>query len=584
MQNSILMQIQETIAQYADVISKITQAQVEIMDKNYIRIAGTGRYAHGAGKEMKNTSEICQHIFNTGTSIVIDKPTEDPLCQNCPSRDACFEKLSIYSPIFYRSEIEGVIALVAVTEDEKKILQEKLAAYQDFIEKIADFISIKAKEYNANNINRMYTDTLAKVVDNIDNCVITLHEDNTIKSINSSTRKHLNLTDACIGSALALKTTGDGLHGETEYKMNVKGKDFYIVGQLHEMYVGTQSSVKILIFMEEKQLRASMYELTSDLEAKGVDDIIGNSLSTQKLKQNISRVAKSMSTILITGESGTGKELVAQAIWKKSPRKNEIFVPINCAAIPDTLLESELFGYVKGAFSGANPNGRIGKFELANHGTLFLDEIGDMPIYLQSKLLRVLQDQKLTRIGSNNQISIDTRIICATNKDLKKLIRENKFREDLYYRLNVIPIQTTPLRERPTDIPDLIHHFINKYRYKFDKYFSHIEQSTLNMLMHYNWPGNVRELENAIEYMINMMNDDGNLNNSTLPDNIIYGPPAEDSIDHDASPIRTLKDLERTEIERAISLYGNTTEGKKAAAKKLGIAVSTLYRKLENNE
>ena len=182
-----------------------------------------------------------------------------------------------------------------------------------------------------------------------------------------------------------------------------------------------------------------MYELTSDLEAKGVDDIIGNSLSTQKLKQNISRVAKSMSTILITGESGTGKELVAQAIWKKSPRRNDIFVPINCAAIPDTLLESELFGYVKGAFSGANPNGRIGKFELANHGTLFLDEIGDMPIYLQSKLLRVLQDQKLTRIGSNNQISIDTAHYLRHKQGLKKAYS----RKQISGR-SVLPLECNP--------------------------------------------------------------------------------------------------------------------------------------------
>ncbi len=245
------------------------------------------------------------------------------------------------------------------------------------------------------------------------------------------------------------------------------------------------------------------------------------------------------------------------------------------------LLESELFGYVKGAFTGANPNGRIGKFELANNGVLFLDEIGDMPIYLQAKLLRVLQEQKVTRIGSNNQIKIDVRIIAATNKNILELIRENKFREDLYYRLNVIPIKISPLRERKEDITELVNFFIQKYVKKFNKYFYRIEDNTMNLLMHNEWPGNIRELENALEYMINMMDDDGILNDETLPESILHKTVFKIHDNNSNTPVRSLKDLEKSEIEKALSIYGKTTEGKKIAAEKLNTSVSTLYRKIE---
>jgi len=581
MKDTILTSIQETIIQYAKIISEITQAQVEIMDRNYIRIAATGSYASNIGKEMEASSKVCQQVLKTSKSLIVSNPGQHPVCINCPDREHCIEKLIIASPINLNGEIIGAISLFAVNMKERSVLLQKIDIYQHFVEQIADFISIKAKECNEEQINRMYIQTLDSIVDNIEQCVIVLRPDRSVTSINSSTKKHLRLDDSCIGEYLDLKSTGDDIHGENEYRMKIMDKEYFIIGQLHQLYIGTQSSVQILIFKEKNQLKTNTYNFTGDFGIWEIDDIIGGSASTERLKYDIKRIAKSDSTVLISGESGTGKELVATAIWKASRRRNEIFVPINCAAIPDTLLESELFGYVKGAFTGANPKGRIGKFELAGNGILFLDEIGDMPIYLQAKLLRVLQEQQITRIGSNNKIKINVRIISATNQDLIELIRKNKFREDLYYRLNVIPIKITPLRERSEDILDLINLFIKKYANKFNKYYSRINDDTLEILTKYEWPGNVRELENAIEYMINMMDDDGVLDNTTLPDslgsNLIMTSVSPDR----TSPVRRLKDIERLEIEKALDLYGKTTSGKKNAAKSLGIAVSTLYRKLE---
>jgi two-component system response regulator PilR (NtrC family) len=229
-----------------------------------------------------------------------------------------------------------------------------------------------------------------------------------------------------------------------------------------------------------------------------LDNIIGVSAAMTKLKQTIRTVASTQSTVLIYGESGTGKELVARAVHICSPRATEPFVSINCGAFPETLLESELFGYVKGAFTGANQNKR-GLFEVADGGTIFLDEIGEMTLAMQVKLLRVLQERCLRPVGGTGEIAIDVRVIAATNRDLEKQVSENDFREDLYYRLNVIPIVVPPLRDRREDLPLLVNHFVKKYVPAAGKSIAGVNSESLTALATYEWPGNVRQLENTIE-------------------------------------------------------------------------------------
>ena len=229
-----------------------------------------------------------------------------------------------------------------------------------------------------------------------------------------------------------------------------------------------------------------------------LDNIIGVSAAMTKLKQTIRTVASTQSTVLIYGESGTGKELAARAVHICSPRATEPFVSINCGAFPETLLESELFGYVKGAFTGANQNKR-GLFEVADGGTIFLDEIGEMTLAMQVKLLRVLQERCLRPVGGTGEIAIDVRVIAATNRDLEKQVSENNFREDLYYRLNVIPIVVPPLRDRREDLPLLVNHFVKKYVPAAGKSIAGVNSESLTALATYEWPGNVRQLENTIE-------------------------------------------------------------------------------------
>src|SRR3954454_19622407 len=229
-----------------------------------------------------------------------------------------------------------------------------------------------------------------------------------------------------------------------------------------------------------------------------LDNIIGVSPAMEKLKQTIRTVASTQSTVLVYGESGTGKELVARAVHTCSPRVAEPFVSINCGAFPETLLESELFGYVKGAFTGANQNKR-GLFEVAHEGTIFLDEISEMSLTMQVKLLRVLQERVVLPVGGTDEIAIDVRVIAATNRDLDKSVAENTFREDLYYRLNVIPIRVPPLRERREDIPLLANHFLKKYATAAGRSILRVHTPSLETLCGYEWPGNVRQLENTVE-------------------------------------------------------------------------------------
>ena len=251
--------------------------------------------------------------------------------------------------------------------------------------------------------------------------------------------------------------------------------------------------------LEKLTLSRQNFALRRDAATRNsLENIIGSSAAMEKLKQTVRTVASTASTVLIHGESGTGKELVARAVHICSPRATEAFVSVNCGAFPETLLESELFGYLKGAFTGANQNKR-GLFEVADGGTIFLDEISEMTLAMQVKLLRVLQERTVRPVGGTSEISIDVRVIAATNRELDKVVAENRFREDLYYRLSVIPIRVPPLRERPEDIPLLANHFLKRYATAAGRSILRVHPGSLSALCDYEWPGNVRQLENTVE-------------------------------------------------------------------------------------
>ena len=307
------------------------------------------------------------------------------------------------------------------------------------------------------------------------------------------------------------------------------------------------------------------------------DDIIGESKKIKRVEAIAKSVAKGNSTVLIRGETGTGKELFARSIHMASLRRNKPFVAVNCAALPDTLLESELFGYDEGAFTGAKKGGKQGLFKYADKGTIFLDEIGEIPTHIQVKLLRVLQERKIRKVGSEEEIPVDVRVIAATNRNLEKMVANGQFREDLYYRLNVIPIFLPPLRERKDDIPVLAWHFINTLSQKLGREdVKGIDDAAMNKLMNYDWPGNIRELSNIIERALNLCND------YIQPEHLIID---EQEINSSCMPAYDknlkLKDVVAQAEEDVIGLTLNESSSIRKAAVKLGISHSTLITKMK---
>jgi transcriptional regulator with PAS, ATPase and Fis domain len=272
------------------------------------------------------------------------------------------------------------------------------------------------------------------------------------------------------------------------------------------------------------QLEAASRFTEESEEVVWSNPLVGNSFKMRAVKTLINKLADSSSTVLITGESGTGKELAARAIHGLSPRSAELFVPVHCGAIPEELLESELFGHVRGAFTGAI-NSRLGRFQLANGGTLFLDEIGEMSPKLQVKLLRVLQEREFEPVGSDRAVQVDVRVVAATNRDLHTAVREGKFREDLFYRLNVLPLQLPSLREREDDIPLLVHYFLEMHGRRKGKSLTQVDKQAMAVIEKYRWPGNVREVENLVERLI-VLNEDGIIRVGDLPDYIVHNTVA----------------------------------------------------------
>jgi len=306
-------------------------------------------------------------------------------------------------------------------------------------------------------------------------------------------------------------------------------------------------------------------------EQRRFEQVIGKSSALESVLEQVERVASTDSTVLIQGETGTGKELIARAVHNISLRCGRPFVKLNCAAIPLDLLESELFGHEKGAFTGAIAQ-KVGRFEMANKGTLFLDEVGDIPPALQPKLLRVLQEQEFERLGGTRTHQVDVRLVAATNRDLMKMVKRGEFRIDLYYRLNVFPISLPPLRERREDIPDLVAHFVDIYSRRMDKQIDKIPAETLSALSSYPWPGNIRELQNIIERAVILSND------GVLP-NPLPKAEAQDAIMPPTTT--TLRDTERTLILSTLESVGWLIGGPKGAAAKLGLKRTTLIHKMQ---
>ncbi|NLV22379.1 MAG: sigma 54-interacting transcriptional regulator [Syntrophomonadaceae bacterium] len=361
-------------------------------------------------------------------------------------------------------------------------------------------------------------------------------------------------------------------------------KNGEIIGAIALSVVMDMAEVKHLIQrLQETQQELNIYkdEVYSIYKAKWhFSNLIGNNLEFFNIVTMAQQFSQTSSTLLITGESGTGKELFAQSIHNASPRSAGPFIRVNCAALPENLLESELFGYAEGAFTGAKKGGKPGKFELANGGTIFLDEIGDMPMSMQTKLLSVLQERVVERVGGTTPIQINARVIAATNRDLEKMVANHEFRDDLYYRLNVVQLKLPPLRKRMDDLPMLVSNLMIKLNKKLGNSVEMVSAEAMDLLQNYSWPGNIRELENLLERAINLahMNFHDSIQPADFP-SLYDSKPVKNSfyVDESKTLAEKIDDIEKELIIQALE---KTNDNKSQAAKLLGMHSSALYRKL----
>lgn len=574
---TLLKKIQESTIKYADILSQVLKVDVEIVDSDLIRIAGTGNYKESINVSLENEGYVYRESLKTGKSYIIRDPGKNNMCMECPKYDTCIEKFEMCVPIIINGEVIGVIGLICFDDQQRERMITNIETYQIFLEQMAELISAKAFENVENEKTMVMTNLLKVITDEVEEAVVILDKNYNISHLNRKAMDILNIENND-NLEMNIESTGNYFLDEEEYKVLFNNKEYFLIGTVNDIEIEEKYKY-IFIFNESKTVKNKINKLVNINDDGIFDNVLGSSSKIMNIKKKIMRFAESTSTVLITGESGSGKEMFARAIHKASKRSEGPFIAVNCGAIPENLLESELFGYVKGAFTGADSKGKIGKFELANGGTIFLDEIGNMPFYMQVKLLRAIQERELMSVGSNESIKVDIRIIAATNRNLEELIEEGSFREDLYYRLSVIPIEIPPLRQRIEDIKLLTYNFANKYSKLFDRDFIGIDGEIWNYLLKYSWPGNIRELQNAVEFMINMMDTSGVINKETIPKRIIKS--VESNIHIEEEELLNLKQIERKTLEKALQIYGKSTEGKKLAAIKLGIGIATLYRKIE---
>ncbi|HCO7840557.1 TPA: sigma-54-dependent transcriptional regulator [Escherichia coli] len=581
---SVLMQIQPTIQRFARMLASVLQLEVEIVDENLCRVAGTGAYGKFLGRQLSGNSRLLRHVLETKTEKVVTQSRFDPLCEGCDNKDNCREKAFLGTPVILQDRCVGVISLIAVTHEQQEHISDNLREFSDYVRHISTIFVSKLLEDQGpgDNISKIF----ATMIDNMDQGVLVVDDDNRVQFVNQTALKTLGVVqNNIIGKPIRFRPLtfeSNFTHGHMQHIVSWDDKSELIIGQLHNIQ-GRQ-----LFLMAFHQSHTS-FSVANAPDEPHIEQLVGECRVMRQLKRLISRIAPSPSSVMVVGESGTGKEVVARAIHKLSGRRNKPFIAINCAAIPEQLLESELFGYVKGAFTGASANGKTGLIQTANTGTLFLDEIGDMPLMLQAKLLRAIEAREILPIGASSPIQVDIRIISATNQNLAQFIAEGKFREDLFYRLNVIPITLPPLRERQEDIELLVHYFLHLHTRRLGSVYPGIDPDVVEILRKHRWPGNLRELSNLMEYLVNVVPSGEVIDSTLLPPNLLNNGTTEQSDVTEVSEAHlalddaggtALEEMEKQMIREALSRHSS----KKQVADELGIGIATLYRKIKKYE
>ena len=575
---TILENIKNDLLHIIESMYAIKYIDINIVDEKLNRVVATQLLKEKMDSKAPINSAFHKCIV-TGEQYFIENPRINSICSDCQSLDTCMELAELCIPIKFNNKIIGVLGMCAYNEKAKQNLIVNRDSYINFEYQLSNMISTILNEKHTIELLEYRSSELTTLINSLNEGIMILDNDERIVTINSYIKDNINLDNKDTGIRNLLSNRNYNLlsnknfHGEIG-PIRIIDKEYVI--NANPIYTKDRKEGTVLVFSDFEKMKESVFSSTGSRDIVSFEDIVGESESFLNAKGQAIDISNSNVPILLLGETGTGKDLFAKAIHGKSIRNEEIFMPVNCGAIPENLIESELFGYEKGSFTGADHGGRAGKFEVSKGGTLFLDEIGDLPLNMQVKLNRVLEDKKIMRIGSHKEIDVNPRIIAATHRDLRSMVLDNSFREDLFYRLSIVPIHIPPLRERGLDIIILAKYYLKKLSKLYNKDIEGFTSQCEKMLLQYPWPGNIRELKNIIEYAL-IFEENSHIGIKNVEEKLQIKDKSKDTL----KLAKLTKQYEKEVIENKLMEMEDSLEGKKRAAKELGISLATLYRKME---
>ena len=574
---SLLNSIRPELQHIVEAMYSVTNVDITIVDHELKRVVGTGVHGNAIGM-MAPLNSAFHKCITTGEHYLIENPREEAICRDCENRENCGELVEICLPIEYLDQRIGVLGLCAFDETARANLLTNTDGYRTFETQLTGIINTMLKEKDYGQLLEYRSNEMSTLINSLNEGVVILDNNKEIASMNSYIRDRFDIDFDIpgLGEILPEKTLNQlaeqDFNGEVG-PISVGDGNFLI--QSNPIDGDGIRQGYILIFSDFNKMKKSVLKSHKDKDVITFDHILGESEAIKQARRQAVQVADSEASVMIMGETGTGKEVFARAIHHGGQRGDQVFMALNCGAIPENLIESELFGYEQGSFTGASKSGRQGYFEVATKGTLFLDEIGELPYLMQVKLLRALEEKEITRIGGNRGIKVNPRIISATHRNIDVMAREGSFREDLFYRLNIVPIQIPPLRDRGYDVLILGKYFLAHFGRIYGKDLVCFSADAENLLLKYRFPGNIRELKNLMEYAV-IFSTGSKVTSEHLKEKIPIN-----LIDESRTLGELTRQYERELIKSRIQMMGDDVESKKALARKLGISIATLYRKLE---
>lgn len=586
---SYLRLIQDKMQIWAETVSSALDVDVSVADQNLTRIIGTGNFYDKIDESCSEDSLFAKVINSGEPNLNLIKGNH---CINCSRAETCSEFANMSYPIKIDEEVIGVLSFASFDEEQANMMILKKDEYFNMLSHNVEMIEKEIIGIKTTNKLKTHITEVNEIINRINKGIIILNSKNQIIHINSGALKTLeiNISNQKIIEAnindfvkkIKLQDTGNK---DIVGRWEINAKEVRVIYSISEI-IFRDNEVSLMISFDEMQNIINIAKTYENKNKIFFENIIGNSKPLLEAINKSKIAASTDSTILIQGDSGTGKELFAKSIHNESLRKDGPFIAINCGSIPENLIESELFGYEKGSFTGASSSGKKGKIELANNGTLFLDEIGDLPLYLQTRLLRVLQERSIDKVGGTEPIDVNIRVISATNKNLRELIKEGKFRLDLFYRLNIIPINLPYLKDREDDVFLCSEYILEKLCSKMNKEIKELSSEVKQKFKEYKWQGNIRELENVLEHGVCFSKDEyiklEDLPEYFFDDDLLVLDQEKSLLDENKTLEELKIEFEKKIINDLVSIHGNTVEGKKLVADKLNIGLTTLYRKMNS--